>query len=1457
MGNKKITTIVKRITSWALIIVMLITCFGGKVSAAKIPEYEKEEYKNEKEEYERASREAEEEIRKAEKEAGIISDDSIEEDSVKTYEGTGEYEDKTITDKTILKEDTEVGNLYINGVLDLNGFRLTVHGDMEVNSRVFFNEGYLNVKGNVTESKNAYFEMASANDYMLVEGNYNINNYYCSVAQNNCGTLEIRGDVTETVNDSESRRVVFDKGGCVVLSGDKEQIIDMRADTGWEIDTLIIRNTSEEGVVSKHIINAIEIQDENGRFHYEKDGNCGEQLTEDTVIDGDYVLLMGTLDLSGHELTINGNLIHAGGRIVINGGKLTVKGDYKKQYNYEKNGEEIIENSTGILIMDSKEDYVLIEGDYTDLCVRDESGYLKAGTIELKGNIKADESHEHYLLHTSDEHVIRFTGSGQQLIETGKKYNDDNYLFANMEVDQKEGGSVSWDGEITVTGTVMHKTGNISGITGLSTGAVTGSDLYGVIKPESNYKFKNDTDIHGDLYIGRKGDYRDTCYIDSKVRVYGDCYVSMSEIRIDENEGLLTVDGNLIISESKCNISKGEIEVCGDIEKAGSGYLYCEEGAILKLTGSTEQKINVSDYNTKIVNLVVDNPEGVVVAERVNIINATVITGYLTYATGGITGYKLNEDEEYDGDMIIEGGDLELNGHTLHIKGNLTIKNGTLTMKRAKDYLIVDGDISITTVYNYSERLTNGTLEVKGNFNIDYYSYSFVSSGKHTIVFSGTEEQKLTASYPNGVYLNNVTFEEGCDVNIEKPVTVSGLLTQRGNVRGSIKAGDNARLNDNKYKGDIIIAGSVTLNNDTTIDGKLTVQAGKNLNVKECELTVTGAVIVKESYSCIRLRQGILHCGELSLYDSGYISMGDEDDLLIADGNIRIDTTNTAFSNGTIKVSGDVTISGNRNITFAEENTIVFEGTGKQKITMDGRYHCFGKVVIENTSEEGIYVSKSLNYAELDNTAGGKVTFADGGILGYTLQNDETIEGDLKLSGGVLNVNGHKLDITGNLDIEGGRILLGKGSLTVSGNLNNVVPVSYDEGTVSVSGDWDVNGAAEFNDTTFNIGGNIKSSNNKIIDLRAAKAVVFCGSERQIITTDSELTHLGNVNILNEEGIEFTDKGYARFYGELTTNENPVTGVVYLCGTITDEVIRANVNFLKGSKLIHDITVEGNAYIGGVELEGYCLQISRDAYINYGNDITFNDSTGRIEIKGDIKRYNAKPSYSFGEGIEVILSGDKKQTIDTGNGDISMHKLSVMNTSEEGVFSNGIFNVDIVNDPDNKLHFPEEGTIGYRLNNNTVINGDMTLITGNMDLNGYKLTITGNLYQPCGKININGGELHVAGDYIWGKKAENGSYEQGKGTLSMSDGKERICVDGRMVLDYKRAVSSISRGTIECKGDLELYNDDYYAGEFKKEVILNFSGNAPPSTSLHRVVRLVISSREPYALIMNPQEELS
>lgn len=1103
---KSRTIIIKKAIAYFMLIIMGINNFGNQLMVVHATEYDIDEY-------EKASEEAEEEIRNAEKNAGIplpendgISDDNETENSELSDEEFGDdkllkeetvqetYEDMTISGATTLKEDLEVGNLIINNTLHVNGHRIIVHGDLTINSYMYLEEGYIKIDGDIHDRRNSNIITSSVNDYILVEGNYFYDNYHSNSRVFNSGTLEIRGDILYQKTDHDDNKMKFEGTSNVVLSGSVIQTIDMTMNSGWVIQNLIISNSSEEGVLSKHMINAVNVDDPDNKLHYEAEGECGETLSEDIVIDGDFTLLKGKLDLSGHDFVINGDLIHSGGIIELNGGSLTVKGDYRRQYIYVQDEERIIENSAGILVMNKENDYMLIEGDYIDSGVRDEYEFLTAGTLEIKGNITHEDTLDYKHLQTSSNHIIKFTGSGEQIID-----NKSSITFANMIIEQSESGSISWNSEINIEKSVNHISGNVTGITNINSNAQLGKTIYGTVKIKSDYDFTDDTIIHGDLYIGLSDDYsRNYSLIDCNVIVDGNCYVSCVWINKEKGMGNLVINGDIVLKGGYCYFCGGTLEVKGDIKKTKGTYFSCNENTEVKLTGSSEQLLDIPHNYSQITRLIIDNPAGVVVGDNFSIVNVTNLQGVLSYSSGGVYGFTLVKDEEYNDDLVIAGGILDLNGHTLHVNGNLTITDGILSMTNAQDHLIVDGDFLTDSKISHVGKLTDGILEVKGDFTLTGTDYAFEPTGSHTTILSGTEEQTVNLN-GKAAWFNNLIIDENAITKFVNYPRACGVITQNGNVSGKLAIDSKASFKNDTYNGDILVRETVNMESDWIINGNLSLYSGNTLNLNGHNLTVGGKVDFLYSNTLIKLNGGTLSCGSIKIGNGGGIIFSSGKDVLIVTGDMIIDSDKSNFYCGKINVAGDLIVECNDKITFGTYNVIDFIGTEKQTITMNGNYHKLGKVVISNLSEEGVYVTNSLNCISVDNSAGGKVTFADGGMLGYTLQSDETIDDDIILSGGVMDLNGHTLNVRGNVTYNGGSLFLNGGTLSVEDDFNNNIALSLGEGNVDINGNWNVSGNVTADNTSINIAGDIVSETDYYsINLKKALNIIFDGEKNKI-----------------------------------------------------------------------------------------------------------------------------------------------------------------------------------------------------------------------------------------------------------------------------------------------------------------------------------------------------------------------
>ena len=1429
----------KQMLAWLMLVVMGINCFGGQVCPV-VARVQASEY--EASDYEKASEEAEATIRAAEEAVGIGVDDAqtfVDEESfgsqangeetetsseAKQEEATEEkedtevvYESMTISNTMTLSEDMEVGDLTVNNPLHLNGYKMTVHGNVIVNSELYIEEGKMTVHGNWQEKNESRIYMTSYNDYVEINGDYvSANSYYYSNEREK-GIWEVKGNFYGPKENISGGRNKFSSGVKVLLSGTEKQILDVPLDSNMFIHTLVISNTSEDGVLSNHMLLIDSVTDTNDQIHYIYEGNKGVTLEEDTIIDGDYYLTSGTLNLNGYEMYIKGSLIHAGGDIVVNGGKLTIEGDYKQQYIYEKDNEEIIDYSVGRLIMTNEADYVLIKGNYVNCGKQETEENLTDGILELQGSMLTHADYVHTMFRSGVGHTVKLTGAGEQLIQVSTQVIEDYVCVGNLIIEQPESGSVVLEAPIVVMTTISHNSPNISGTTQLVGAVINSANLYGDIELGGECFFLNDITIHGNL-TSFEYDNKGLLSVEGcHVTVRGD-YTSVDcDIQGTGSNSVLTVEGNLHFNcEEERFITNMTLEVGGNVTHQNYGPIKGEETATIHFIGMTEQVINISSYASYFTNVVIDNPAGVIVKYTFMITNVIYEQGMLTYESGGIHGYTLEEDVVHEGDLMIGGGVLKLNGHQLHVTGDLTMLGGKIEMTDARDYLLVDGDLHIADTANNCGILTDGILELRGDY-LQEGAWDFTAEQNHTTIFSGTEKQ--TVSEEN--YFQNVILNNQQGVVAEDMLTVQGVITQNGPFEGLLGLTSTTKLNECKYDGDATVArGILYMKEDWTLNGSLIMKYGNYIYMQGHNFHIKGDLQFLYA-SNIYVGGGHLQCGSLSEISRGGVCFNDHNSLLTVEDNAHL-----AFSSRyNIKYSGSKIIIG-ENLSFdnesnlVEQATIELNGTVKQTVTMDQTMHSINKLVITNTSDDGIYVAKDLKCNSIDNQSGARISFSDGGIMGYTLQEDTIIEEDLVLAVGVLDLNGYHLTVNGNLQQLEGNILLKGGTLTVKGNYEQRKNVSFGTGNVVLEGDWICEKNAYGSSTNISLYGDIlddvSTTNIGCVVLNDKSSLTVYQKEQKtqvqvnVTTTDFQLE--------NTNGIDLAEGHTIKVNGNTLTNGYGIENGMLSCyGTIADSSINANVYLASTVVLDKDLCVTGDLQYAGAELNGCHLSVMQNCEL-LGSQI---QDDGSIEIKGNV----TCTSYNGSEANQIILSGDRKQIISSKGLEWEINELVIHNTSEEGVYAEGYLNVKKVTDPNHKLALPENAIVGYTLTKDTTIQGDVVLMGGTLDLNGYTLRVLGNVIHRNGSIVINEGELLVEGNYTMGNQNAESEYEDSNAYIQMDKESDYVCVSGNVTLATPIQLDEyMIKGVFELKGNFSYRNIDSKDEYFSQEMYFCFSG---------------------------------
>ena len=341
-------------------------------------------------------------------------------------------------------------------------------------------------------------------------------------------------------------------------------------------------------------------------------------------------------------------------------------------------------------------------------------------------------------------------------------------------------------------------------------------------------------------------------------------------------------------------------------------------------------------------------------------------------------------------------GSLEFASSELVVDGNMEADNGYLQMQDTEDKLLVKGNLTLGETYGSSkgECLTNGTVEVKGDFTSNYKEtgsnwYGYYETNMHKTIFSGEKTQKISFKEPSQVNGFNDNLElQNNNINFVTPLY-------------SLTVNNDMTISKTE---DLQIVTQLIINNGSFVTtGNVEANMLNINNTKENQiqgnLNMTGTVVFKK---------GSLEVGGNAKFDNGYLQMKDTEDKLVVKGNMTLGETyggseSDFLTNGTVEVKGDFTSNyketGSNWYGYYETNMhkTIFSGEKTQKISF----------------KEPSQVNRFSDNLELQNT---DINFATP-LYSLTLNQDTVlIHTDLLKINEFLNLNGHKLATTGKTE---------------------------------------------------------------------------------------------------------------------------------------------------------------------------------------------------------------------------------------------------------------------------------------------------------------------------------------------------------------------------------------------------------------------------------------------------------
>ena len=536
-------------------------------------------------------------------------------------------------------------------------------------------------------------------------------------------------------------------------------------------------------------------------------------------------------------------------------------------------------------------------------------------------------------------------------------------------------------------------------------------------------------------------------FASSELVVDGNMEADNGYLQMQDTEDKLLVKGNLTLGETygsskgEC-LTNGTVEVKGDFtsnykETGSNWYGYYETNMHKTIfSGEKTQKISfkepsrVNGFNdnlelqnnninfvTPLYSLTVNNDMTISKTEDLQIVTQLIINNGSFVTTGNVEANMLNinntKENQIQGNLNMTGTVVFKKG-SLEVGGNAKFDNGYLQMKDTEDKLVVKGNMTLGETYGGSESdfLTNGTVEVKGDFTSNYKEtgsnwYGYYETNMHKTIFSGEKTQKISFKEPSGVNGFSDKLElQNNDINFATPI-YNVKINQDTQLTNTEKLMITGTLNTGGYK--FATTGNIDAERldmggaGVEIAGDVAV---RTMNVSGSDNLIEGNLMANGGGAAFK--QGSLEVGGNAEFNNGFLQMQDTEDKLLVKGNLALGETygsskGECLTNGTVEVKGDFTSNyketGSNWYGYYETNMhkTIFSGEKTQKISF----------------KEPSQVNRFSDNLELQNT---DINFATP-LYSLTLNQDTVlIHTDLLKINEFLNLNGHKLATTGKTE---------------------------------------------------------------------------------------------------------------------------------------------------------------------------------------------------------------------------------------------------------------------------------------------------------------------------------------------------------------------------------------------------------------------------------------------------------
>ncbi|MBR1930626.1 MAG: hypothetical protein IJ833_03990, partial [Lachnospiraceae bacterium] len=670
---------------------------------------------------------------------------------------------------------------------------LTVYGNMTVarSKTLELSSARLSIYGDLIGDLYAKMRVSGTSPYVCVDGNLD---WQGSLYASTPVTVETHSDIRFTDTAITDANITF------LLSGDEKQCFYVPKYS--RIARLELQNSSEEGVWCENPVEIYALVQNDTPFWYgDTLAVAGWRLEADQVYEGDLILAADTLDLNGHTLTVQGNLIQLGGVVSANGGKLLIAGDYLVSAQSSDTANENQRKSFGTISMRNDADYVLVEGNFVMDSDASQEGVLFGGVLEVKGDFTWTQANAFRI---SASHKIRLSGTDKQLVSVA-----DGVTLGTVELDNHSEEGV-YCAQIFKRAALLRNGCRLryAGMEG-----EFGWTLTEDYEVEGDFVLLDDTldlnghcmSVQGDLIqiagevrmnggsLKVQGNYRQQARIGTGEEARYEA--GAGKLRMQKGEDRVSIGGDYILqtSEEVGTFSAGTLEIGGDLIQLGTNTLSASVGHTLSFAGSGRHTVTAA-YMPTVGNLTIASSE-----EEPFVLNSPLTAlGIVTVGDREIDGtgtlrisaveqltqrswdgnLTLTESSRLSCDLNVGGkltnsGRLYTNDHmiragAIEVKNDFYLENGKvwcdgdfrvdsygkLYMQQPFGRIVVGKDFYMASRYSHSGCLTDGFLEIRGDFTQNS-SANFIASENHTTILSKNPLRE------GGNYVQTVYFAYG------------------------------------------------------------------------------------------------------------------------------------------------------------------------------------------------------------------------------------------------------------------------------------------------------------------------------------------------------------------------------------------------------------------------------------------------------------------------------------------------------------------------------------------------------------------------------------------------------------------------------------------------------------------------------------------------------------------------